>query len=58
MRRLGEVRDWMPHAFDPVASADLPGVATLLDTIAAGLRGVTSDIEAARPPRPGRRKRH
>ena len=58
MRRLSDVRDWMPQAFDPVAAADLPGVATLLDTLAAGLRGVTSDIEAARTPSPGRRKRH
>ena len=58
MRRLSDVRDWMPQAFDPVAAADLPGVATLLDTLAAGLRGVTSDIEAARAPSPGRRKRH
>jgi len=58
MLRLGEVRDWMPQALDPVASGDLPGVATLLAAIAAGLRVVTSDIEAARTPRPGRRKRH
>ena len=50
MRRLSEVRDWMPQAFDPVAAADLPGVAPLLDTLAAALRGVTS---ASRPP--GRR---
>src|SRR6478609_10583457 len=55
MLRLGEVRDWMPQALDPVASGDLPGVATLLAAIAAGLRVVTSDIEAARTPRPGRR---
>ena len=57
-RRLSEVRDWMPHAFDPVDAADLPGVATMLDTIATALRGVTRDIEAARTPSPGRRKRH
>jgi DNA-binding MarR family transcriptional regulator len=57
-RRLSEVRDWMPHAFDELGATDLPGVARLLDTIAGSLLTVTSDIEASRPPAPGRRRRH
>ncbi len=57
-RRLREVRDWMPHAFDAISPADLPGVARVLETVAGSLREVTSDIEASRTPSPGHRKRH
>lgn len=58
LRRLSEVRDWMPHAFDALGAADLPDVAALLETVADSLLTVTSDIEAARPPTPGQRRRH
>ena len=58
LRRLSEVRDWMPHAFDALEAADLPSVATLLETIADSLRTVTSDIEASQTPMPGHRRRH
>ncbi|GAA2467102.1 MarR family winged helix-turn-helix transcriptional regulator [Terrabacter carboxydivorans] len=57
VRRLRDVRDWMPHAFDDIGPDELPDVAGMLETLASSLREVTSDIEAARTPTPGRRKR-
>ncbi|KRF40296.1 hypothetical protein ASG96_05205 [Terrabacter sp. Soil810] len=57
VRRLREVRDWMPHAFDPIGADELPGVAASLGTIAAALRSVTAEIDAARAERSGRKRR-
>ncbi|GAA2745069.1 hypothetical protein GCM10009868_25200 [Terrabacter aerolatus] len=56
-RRLQQVRDWMPRAFDVISPADLPEVADLLETLAGSLLEVTGDIEASRTPTPGQRKR-
>jgi DNA-binding MarR family transcriptional regulator len=58
VRRLSEVRDWMPHAFDALGSDELSRVAELLVTIAGSLRDVTSDIEANQASTPGHRRRH
>lgn len=57
LRRLQEVRHWMPQAFGPISPADLPGVAALLETLASSLLEVTAGIEASQTPAPGQRKR-
>ncbi len=58
MRRLREVRDWMPHAFDALDADDLADAAATLRTIADSLRAVTAEIDASATSNTGRRKRH
>jgi DNA-binding MarR family transcriptional regulator len=57
VRRLREVRDWMPQAFDVFDAGDLSEVAATLGTVAASLREVTERIDASSTSSPGRRKR-
>jgi DNA-binding MarR family transcriptional regulator len=57
VRRLREVRDWMPQAFDVFDAGDLSEVAATLGTVAASLREVTERIDASSTSSRGRRKR-
>lgn len=58
VRKLREVRDWMPQAFDVFDDGDLSEVAATLGTVAASLREVTERIDTSPTSSPGRRKRH
>ena len=58
VRRIREVRNWMPHAFDAIDAGDLPVVAAWLSTIATSLQAVTAEIDESPGSGTGRRKRH